>query len=61
MDHLTYNGEWHREPLGSFNTGPPYIKEWNRDIWVRYILCTCSYNFADPELAPKKIRKRATM
>ncbi|PKA60218.1 hypothetical protein AXF42_Ash008277 [Apostasia shenzhenica] len=32
MDSITYNGEWYREPLGSYATGPPYIREWNRDV-----------------------------
>ncbi|XP_073156593.1 protein TIC 56, chloroplastic-like [Henckelia pumila] len=32
MDHITYGGEWHREPLGSYTTGPPYISEWNKDV-----------------------------
>lgn len=32
MDQITYGGEWYREPLGSHTTGPPYIREWNRDI-----------------------------
>ncbi|XP_031284942.1 protein TIC 56, chloroplastic [Pistacia vera] len=31
MDQITYNGEWYREPLGCFTTGPPYIKNWNED------------------------------
>ncbi|XP_057524323.1 protein TIC 56, chloroplastic [Amaranthus tricolor] len=31
MDQITYNGQWYREPLGSYTTGPPYIKHWNRD------------------------------
>ncbi|KAK2972107.1 hypothetical protein RJ640_010270 [Escallonia rubra] len=32
MDQLTYNGEWYREPLGTYTTGPPYIQEWNTDV-----------------------------
>ncbi|KAI0511484.1 hypothetical protein KFK09_012114 [Dendrobium nobile] len=32
MDTITYNGEWYREPLGSYATGPPYIREWNREV-----------------------------
>lgn len=32
MDLITYGGEWHREPLGSYATGPPYISEWNKDV-----------------------------
>ncbi|KAK4254394.1 hypothetical protein QN277_009782 [Acacia crassicarpa] len=32
MDQITYNGEWYREPLGSYTTGPPYIRRWNKDI-----------------------------
>ncbi|KAK4432250.1 protein, chloroplastic [Sesamum alatum] len=32
MDHITYGGEWYREPLGSYTTGPPYIRAWNRDV-----------------------------
>lgn len=47
MDQITYNGEWHREALGSYSTGPPYIREWNKNFKVQYILCTRSYNFAD--------------
>ncbi|KAL6519519.1 Protein TIC 56, chloroplastic [Orobanche gracilis] len=29
MDQITYGGEWYREPLGKFNTGPRYIRKWN--------------------------------
>ncbi|KAF7842739.1 protein TIC 56, chloroplastic [Senna tora] len=32
MDQITYNGEWYREPLGSYSTGPPYIRHWNKDL-----------------------------
>lgn len=32
MDQITYGGEWYREPLGSFTTGPPYILHWNKDV-----------------------------
>ncbi|RRT32621.1 hypothetical protein B296_00050868 [Ensete ventricosum] len=32
MDQITYDGEWYREPLGSYTTGPPYIQQWNRDV-----------------------------
>lgn len=32
MDQITYGGEWYREPLGSYTTGPPYIAEWNKDV-----------------------------
>ncbi|KAK4342689.1 hypothetical protein RND71_038505 [Anisodus tanguticus] len=32
MDQLTYGGEWFREPLGSYTTGPPYIADWNKDV-----------------------------
>ncbi|KAK6125990.1 hypothetical protein DH2020_040298 [Rehmannia glutinosa] len=32
MDQITYGGEWYREPLGTFTTGPPYISEWNKDV-----------------------------
>lgn len=34
MDQITYGGEWYREPLGSYTTGPPYIAEWNKDVIV---------------------------
>lgn len=34
MDQITYGGEWYREPLGSYTTGPPYISEWNKDFLV---------------------------
>lgn len=34
MDTITYNGNWYREPLGSYATGPPYIREWNREVKV---------------------------
>eukprot|EP00256_Glycine_max_P069461 XP_025984056.1 protein TIC 56, chloroplastic isoform X2 [Glycine max] len=36
MDRLTFNGEWYREPLGSFTTGPPYLEHWNRDVMRLY-------------------------
>ncbi|KAL1206782.1 Protein TIC 56 [Cardamine amara subsp. amara] len=32
MDQITYGGEWYREPLGTYTTGPPYIREWNRNV-----------------------------
>ncbi|PON94332.1 Protein TIC [Trema orientale] len=32
MDQITYGGEWYREPLGSYTTGPPYIQHWNKDV-----------------------------
>lgn len=32
MDAITYKGEWCRHPLGSYTTGPPYIRQWNRDF-----------------------------
>ncbi|KAG6481433.1 protein TIC 56, chloroplastic-like [Zingiber officinale] len=32
MDQITYGGEWYREPLGWYTTGPPYIRSWNRDV-----------------------------
>jgi hypothetical protein len=35
MDRITYRGEWYREPLGTFTTGPPYINHWNKDVKVR--------------------------
>ncbi|KAI4353433.1 hypothetical protein L6164_002384 [Bauhinia variegata] len=38
MDRITYNGKWYREPLGTFNTGPPYIRHWNRDMKRLYRL-----------------------
>lgn len=34
MDLITCEGEWFREPLGSFTTGPPYIQRWNKDVKV---------------------------
>lgn len=34
MDQITYDGEWYREPLGTFTTGPPYIRAWNTDTLV---------------------------
>lgn len=36
MDQITYDGEWYREPLGSYTTGPPYIRNWNRDVKRMY-------------------------
>lgn len=34
MDQISYGGEWYREPLGTYTTGPPYIREWNRSVMV---------------------------
>lgn len=31
MDRITFNDEWYREPLGSYNTGPPFVRRWNAD------------------------------
>lgn len=36
MDQITYGGEWYREPLGSYTTGPPYIRHWNDDVMRIY-------------------------
>lgn len=36
MDQITYGGEWYREPLGTYTTGPPYIRHWNKDIMRLY-------------------------
>ncbi|XLR54589.1 hypothetical protein HN51_022885 [Arachis hypogaea] len=36
MDQITFNGQWYREPLGSFQTGPPYIQHWNMDMMRLY-------------------------
>ncbi|QCE03306.1 protein TIC 56, chloroplastic [Vigna unguiculata] len=36
MDRLTFNGEWYREPLGSYTTGPPYLQHWNEDAMELY-------------------------
>lgn len=38
MDEITYGGEWYREPLGSYTTGPPYIADYNQDVMVGYNL-----------------------
>ncbi|PIN26341.1 hypothetical protein CDL12_00927 [Handroanthus impetiginosus] len=32
MDRITFGGKWYREPLGTYTTGPPYIRDWNRDV-----------------------------
>ena len=34
MDQITYGGEWYRQPLGRYTTGPPYIDNWNEDVKV---------------------------
>ena len=34
MDQITYDGEWYREPLGTYTRGPPYIRNWNKDVMV---------------------------
>ncbi|KAL3622746.1 Protein TIC 56, chloroplastic [Castilleja foliolosa] len=36
MEHITFGGEWFREPLGTFTTGPPYIQEWNKDVMALF-------------------------
>lgn len=38
MDQITFRGEWYREPLGTYTTGPPYIAEWNKDVMVSILL-----------------------
>ncbi|KAK1264462.1 hypothetical protein QJS04_geneDACA010656 [Acorus gramineus] len=40
MDRITYGGEWYREPLGSYTTGPPYINHWNKDVQRMYTIFT---------------------
>lgn len=48
MDQITYGGEWYREPLGSYTTGPPYIEHWNNDVKVAlYFHCSPSFLFSD--------------
>lgn len=37
MDQITYGGKWYREPLGSYTTGPPYIRDWNEDVKVLFV------------------------
>ncbi|XP_047982187.1 protein TIC 56, chloroplastic [Salvia hispanica] len=32
MENIVFGGKWHRVPLGSYTTGPPYIAEWNKDV-----------------------------
>lgn len=32
MDQITFGRQWYREPLGSYTTGPPYIRHWNKDV-----------------------------
>lgn len=32
MDRITYRKRWYREPLGSYRTGPPFIRHWNTEI-----------------------------
>ncbi|KAK9920351.1 hypothetical protein M0R45_028906 [Rubus argutus] len=36
MDQITYEGEWYREPLGTYTTGPPYLRAWNMDVQRLY-------------------------
>lgn len=38
MDQISYGGEWYRKPLGTYTTGPPYIREWNRNVRVSFLL-----------------------
>lgn len=38
MDQITYGGEWYREPLGTYTTGPPYIRHWNKDVEVNFLV-----------------------
>ncbi|XP_027336128.1 protein TIC 56, chloroplastic [Abrus precatorius] len=38
MDRITFNGEWYRDPLGSYTTGPPYLQHWNKDVKMLYKL-----------------------
>ncbi|KAK9291033.1 hypothetical protein L1049_009217 [Liquidambar formosana] len=48
MDQITYDREWYREPLGTYTTGPPYIRHWNKDVKrmfrIFYNLSTRVYN-----------------
>lgn len=55
MDRITFNGEWYREPLGSYTTGPPYLRHWNDDVLVCifikefgfiYYLGVCAFLFS---------------
>ncbi|KAL8154249.1 hypothetical protein V2J09_012009 [Rumex salicifolius] len=32
MDQITFGGEWYREPLGCYMTGPPYVRHYNKDL-----------------------------
>ncbi|XP_047341405.1 protein TIC 56, chloroplastic [Impatiens glandulifera] len=54
MDQLTYGGQWFREPLGTFTTGPPYIEEWNADVMalfnIYYDLSVKVYNHLEKRI-----------
>ncbi|KAI3908495.1 hypothetical protein MKX01_009297 [Papaver californicum] len=44
MDQITYGGKWYRERLGSYTTGPPYLRNWNKDVKRLFrIFYTLSY------------------
>lgn len=44
MDQISYGGEWYREPLGTYTTGPPYIREWNRSVMVKFPLFSSDFS-----------------
>ncbi|KAK2432632.1 protein TIC 56, chloroplastic [Trifolium repens] len=47
MDQIAFNGQWYREPLGSYTTGPPFIRRWNDALMRFYELAAGISNSAD--------------
>ncbi|GAU13923.1 hypothetical protein TSUD_262500 [Trifolium subterraneum] len=64
MDQIAFSGEWFREPLASYTTGPPFMKRWS-DAVMRYYEFIAgvfgsgddhlSYNLAGYDKIKKKI------
>ncbi|KAL9252183.1 TIC 56, chloroplastic-like protein, partial [Drosera capensis] len=32
MDQLVFGGKWHRQSLAHISTGPPFLKNWNKEV-----------------------------
>ena len=55
MDQITFGGKWYRQPLGTYTTGPPYIRSWNNDVMVGHFVCFVFFSRVPYTIAYKLI------
>ncbi|MCH81826.1 tRNA pseudouridine synthase B [Trifolium medium] len=63
MDQIAFSGEWYREPLASYTTGPPFFKRWNDYVMSTYEFIAGVSESADDHLSDRlpgydKIKKK---